>query len=188
MGYRHYFYLVEKSEVENVKNMDMNSLTEYAKRQGVELYDESDGMGFYFDSDAFMKKILVFEFGKLYWDDTAERIYKTGFPLFAKPEVQSEFDDYVPFVVGKAGLLEAIKIYNEKALSYYKKLESCEAGEIKKHIGDRIEDLTSGITNTDESKVWSVSRSGEYEHDVFNLVHLLKTIDWERNTLLFFGW
>ena len=71
MGYRHYLYLVDKSEVEKVKDMDMKSLTKYAKQQGAEIFDEEDGGGFYFNDDAFMKKAEVFEFGKLYWDGGA---------------------------------------------------------------------------------------------------------------------
>lgn len=197
MGYRHYFYLVDKSEVEKVKDMDMKSLTEYAKQQGAEIFDEEDGGGFYFDDNAFMKKEEVFEFGKLYWDNTAERICSTGLPLFSRPEVQNEFEDYMPFVVGKSGLLEAIKIYQEKALAYYKGLKvDDEDGfapltseqKIKEHIQGKIKYLSHGIANLDESKKWYVSSSWEYEHAVFNLVHLLKIIDWEKQTLLFYGW
>lgn len=196
MGYRHYFYLVDKSEVEKVRDMDMKSLTEYAKQQGTELFEE-DGGGFYFDDNAFMNKTEVFEFGKLYWDDTAERIYKTGLPLFSRPEVQNEFEDYIPFVVGKSGLLEAIKIYQEKALAYYKGLKVDDEDDfarltseqkIKEHIQGKIKYLSHGIANLDESKQWCVSNSWEYENAVFNLVHLLKVIDWSKQTLLFYGW
>lgn len=184
MGYRHYFYLVDKSEVENVKDLDMKSLTEYAAKQGAELYEE--GEGFCFSDDVFMRKTQVFEFGKLYWDDTADKIYKTGLPLFAKPEVQTFFDDYVPFVVGKEGLIEAIKIYHKKARDYYNGLKS--DADIKTHIREKVNNLRFEIADVDESNKWKVCKSWEYEHAIFNLAHLLKMIDWEKQTLLFYGY
>ena len=111
MGYRHYFYIVKKSDVEKCNNIVFDEL----KRQ----YGDADG---YIDFDEVFPRTEVFEFGKLYYEDTAERIYNTGKPLFGDKECQKYFDDYYPFVVGKEGLLEAIKIYKEKAISAYQSL------------------------------------------------------------------
>lgn len=52
MGYRHYFYLVDKSKCEAVKNMALNELCDYAKSRGVEV---EDGW-FYFGDDKFLDK------------------------------------------------------------------------------------------------------------------------------------
>lgn len=114
MGYRHYFYLVEKTQVEAVKHMSISELYEYAKKCGSEVSEEDGEKYFYFNDEKFMNKTEIFEFGKLYFDDTAERIYSKGIPLFEKQEVQEYLSDYSPFVVGKDGLLEAIKIYEKK--------------------------------------------------------------------------
>lgn len=143
MGYRHYFYLVSKEEVEKVKDMGYSELYEYAKQQGAETNEDGDDW-FSFIDEGFMNKQAVFEFGKLYWDDAADRIYSTGVPLFSREELQGEFDDYKPYVVGKEGVLEAIKIYRDKVLRYY--------------------------------------------NSILRLVHLLKSVDWDNYTLLFFGW
>ncbi len=205
MGYRHYFYKVNKADVEKVKDMDLNEIIAYVKEVGAEVYEgEND---YYFNDDKFLNKQEVFEFGKLYWDDTAERIYKKGVHLFTREEVQENVSDYVPYVVGKDGVLEAIKIYEEKVLNYYKDLlvdgKDCSLplgltlrkedvksiDKLVEHIEDKIRNLGYiGLANTNEEYKWSVTHSWEYEHSIFNLVHILKSVDWETETILFYGW
>lgn len=205
MGYRHYFYLVKKSEVEAVKDMTFNELFEYAKTCGVEVYE--DERWFNWRDSRILDTTEVFEFGKLYWDDTADRIYNTGVHLFNDEAMQEYVSDYVPYVVGKEGLLEAIKIYQEKIVKYYtdlltdgqdynlplgltlRKEDVKSADKIIEHFTDKIHSLSyRDIANVDEENKWRVTTSWEYEHSIFNLVHLLKTIDWETETLLFYGW
>lgn len=205
MGYRHYFYKVNKADVEKVKDMEVKEILSYAKEVGAD-FDEEDDY-FYFNDDKFLNKKEVFEFGKLYWDDTAERIYNKGVHLFTKEEVQEIVSDYVPYVVGKDGVLEAIKIYEEKVLKYYKdllvdgqdyslplgiKIRKEDVKSIDKlveHIEDKIRSISfRGLANTDEEYKWSVTHSWEYEHSIFNLVHILKSVDWETETIIFYGW
>lgn len=193
MGYRHYFYLVEKTQVEAVKHMSISELYEYAEKCGSEVSEEDGKKYFYFNDEKFMNKTEIFEFGKLYFDDTAERIYSKGIPLFEKQEVQEYLSDYSPFVVGKDGLLEAIKIYEEKVLKYYKSLlsddEEPRQSKMLECVENKIRTLSVfGLANTDETNKMKVTSSWEYEHSIFNLVHILKTIDWEKYTILFYGW
>ena len=205
MGYRHYFYKVSKKEVEAVKDMSFAEVMQYAKTQGVDVEEEDNY--FYFNDRKFMNKTEVFEFGKLYWSDTANRIYDKGVPLFNQEEMQEAVDDYEPYVVGKEGVLEAIAIYREKILNYYKDLlvdgvdlqyplgitlrkeDVKSVDKVIEHIRDKIVSLSyRDLANTDEADKWTVTGSWEYEHSIFNLVHILKTIDWEQDTILFYGW
>lgn len=193
MGYRHYFYKVDKTEVDTVKNMSISELFEYAKNSGAEISEEDGEKWFYFNDKKFLNKTELFEFGKLYFDDTAERIYSKGIPLFAKDEVQSDFEDYAPYIVGKDGLLEAIKIYEEKVKNYYNGLISNNAEEQKnkmlEHVNDKINTFSFlSFVDTDEKQKFSLTSSWEYEHSIFNLVHILKILDWEKETILFYGW
>lgn len=188
MGCSHYFFRVSKSEVENVKDLTAAELREYARQQGVELYDGcgTDESGINFLDDTFVDKEYVFDFGRLYWDDTAERICDKGVPLFSDKAVQDEFCDFDPFVVGKEGLLEAISIYQEKTKAYYEELAGATEETIRRHIAEKLSRVRNGIANISDNK-WAVTSSWEYEHSIFNLVHLLKTIDWDKDTLLFYG-
>ena len=195
MGYRHYFYLVKKSDVEKCNKIVFSEL----KRQ----YGDADG---YIDFDKIFPRTELFEFGKLYYEDTAERIYNTGKPLFGDKDCQEYFEDYYPFVVGKDGLLEAIKIYKEKVINAYQSLLG-DGQEVQYPLGitmtediseyDKMKNFVKSrllwrqkyhFENIDETNKYTVSASYMYEHAIFNLIHLLKVIDWDNETILFYGW
>ena len=201
MGYRHYFYLIEKKEVENVCDMTYNKLIDYVEKQGWEIED-----GWFSLMDAFNQK-EIFEFGKLYWDDTADLIYKTGVPLFKNEETQKEFSDYIPYVVGKPGLEKAIEIYKNKILNYFKSLVSPECisenilefniepkdldtAEVCLYLKDKILKWSNVFgclpINMNEDKE-EISNSWLFEYQIFELVRLYKSIDWDKYTILFYG-
>jgi hypothetical protein len=203
MGYRHYFYKVKKADVETIKDMDYEQLKKYVADRGGEVVDDENYVNF----DDVISQTEVHEFGKLYWDNTAKRIYDKGTPLFSKKETQDAFDDYSPYIVGKEGLIEAISIYQEKVLNYYKGLlvdgeerqlplgitltveDVKSMDKVLEHLSDKISRISyCGIANIDEDRKWQVTSSWEYEHSIFNLVHILKSIDWQEDTILFYGW
>lgn len=204
MGYRHYFYKVNKADIDIIKDMNYDELYEYAKQKGCKDINDEDKY-IYFNEDRFLNKQEVFEFGKLYWEDTAEKIYNTGTPLFTNKETFKKFEDEYPYVVGKDGLLKAIEIYQEKILNYYKGLlvDGDEAigpfgivipqpqikciDKLTEEVRDKIFWNNKGIVDLDETKP-CVTSTWLYEYSIFNLVFLLKTIDWEKETLLFYGW
>lgn len=208
MGYRHYFYKVKKSEVDAVKGMTFDELMEYAKQQGAECNEDGDGW-FSFIDDEFMNKECVFELGKLYWDDTADQIYATGVPLFENPEVQRDFSDFDPFVVGKDGIKKAIEIYTRKVLDYFKSLakpgcvpekidpmfmlkpDDLDLGEVCKAVSDKISrwsNIFGMIPYSMDEDNSCIINSWLYEYEVFELVRLYKSIDWDNYTILFFGY
>ena len=201
MGYRHYFYLIEKKEVENICNMTYNELIDYVEKQGWEIEDS-----WFSITDAFNQK-EIFEFGKLYWDDTADLIYKTGVPLFKNKETQKKFSDYIPYVVGKPGLEKAIEIYKNKILNYFKSLVSPECiSENLLEFSIEPKDLNVAdicLCLKDKILKWSnifgllpinmnedkeeISNSWLFEYQIFELVRLYKSIDWDKYTILFYG-
>ena len=207
MGYRHYFYLVEKEEVEKVRRMNYDELFDYAKNKKCAAEDE-DGKWIDFIDKNFMNKKEIFEFGKLYYDNTAERIYSTGIPLFENKETQDEFSDYVPYIVGKSGLEMAIQIYKEKILKYFKSLvtkecasrgiveftvkpEDLKVAEVCQEIEGKISRWSNFFgccpINMNESSE-SITNSWLFEYNIFELVRLYKSIDWDKYDILFYGW
>lgn len=199
MGYRNYFYKVNKADVDEIKDLSLEDLKEkYGDK-------ENDG---YVDFHEIINQKCVFEFGKLYFEDTSEQIYNTGTPLFNNEEVMKFFSDYEPFIVGKKGLLKAIEIYKEKIKKYYKDIlidgeeriipifgftvkdeEIKSIDKVKKEIQCKIRmwEHSKGIVDIDENNK-NVTQSWLYEYSIFNLVFILKTIDWEKETILFYGW
>lgn len=195
MGYRHYFYKCKKADIARIREKTLAELEEYAKEKGEELS---------LLDNSILPQEEVFEFGKLYYEDTDEQIYGTGVPLFSHKEVMEEFSDYVPYEVGEQGLLKAIEIYRQKIKDYYEDLlkdgatqilpfgfelprpDITSADKIKKHIEEKLFWIKYKV-NLDETKK-TLTDSWQYEDTIFNLVFLLKTIDWEKETLLFYGW
>lgn len=191
MGYRHYFFKAKIEDVDRVKNLTPQEINK--------ICSENDNY-VCFDIEKILYHKKVFEFGKTYWDDTSGQIYSTGVPLFNNKKSMEVFEDFVPYVVGKEGLLKSIEIYQNKIIKY---LEDCitdtydefrdttlkSEDKIKKDINDRLYDWKNNyVLSQDENDKNRVTISWLYEYSVFNLVHLLKTIDWEKETLLFYGY
>ncbi len=196
MGYRHYFFKADKKDVEMVMDLSYQQLKEK--------YADND----YIDLDNVISHEEIYDFGKLHYEDTAEQIYNTGKPLFMDKECMECFSDYKPYEVGKDGLIKAIEIYAKKVENYYRDLLVDGVERIVPIFGFTIkdEDIKSNDKArdliSDKIRTWShfdryikpreksnnVTCSWEYEYSIFNLIHLLKTIDWENETLLFYGY
>lgn len=211
MGYRHYLYIIPKETVKNLQGKSYEELwEEYATPKEKDSYyewlKEYPEKGKHIDIDWFGQQ-EVFEFGKLYWDDTAQRIYDTGKPLFDNPEIQEEFADYEPYIVSKEAIKIAVEIYRQKVIDYYKDLfkeneKLCDPffhipiEEVEKSIQEKcLEDCRNQLDEW--SKGWlldfdedSLALTGSwfYQYSIFNLMHLYKSIDFEKYDLLFYGW
>ena len=198
MGYRYYFYKVNKEDVKTIKELSLDELKE-------KYSDKEEG---YVDIHNIINQKEIFEFGKLYYEDTAEQIYDTGNQLFDNAEVMEYFSDYIPFIVGKDGVLKAIEIFKNKIKKYYKDMlvdgekkiiplfgltikdeDIKSIDKVKKEIQDKIRiwEHYKSVVDIDENNK-NVTKSCLYEYSIFNLVFILKTINWEKETILFYGW
>lgn len=205
MVYRNYFYLVEKSEVSKVRSMNYEELCDYAKQCGV-VYDEDGEQYFDFPDEKFMNKRRIFDFGRLRQDDTIERIHKVGMPLFDDQDIQEIFNEpYKPYITGKVGLETAIEIYKNKVVEYLKSLVKVDVDDtdslLRQVQPDKLDLQAVCNAIMDKLVVWDrylpydldehtdkISSSQYYEYQIFELVRLYKTIDWDKYVLLFMGW
>lgn len=183
MGYRHYFYKIKIDLVNEIKSMTYEELSQKFK-------DDEDEGGFYIGN---LPKEQIWEFGKLYWDDTSERIYSKGVPLFERTEVMEELSDYIPYIVGKEGVKEAVDIYKNKVITMYRNLlvddEDGRASEKQEnHIKANLTEWERGRAIDIDEKQEKITSSWKYEYSLFEMTRLLKTIDFEEYTILFYGW
>ena len=187
MGYRNYLYTIPKKNVKEVRKLNLKELKEK--------YGEEDG---YVSSSEVLKDMkCIFEYGKLYWDDTVERIHNTGEQLFLDEEVQENFCDEDIYLVGKDALKVTIEIYENKIKEMYKKLldnTNLSDEEIKYKYEEHIKEYNSwwrtnwrNVINLDENDE-CICNSWLYEHQIFELVRLYKTIDFEEYDLIFLGY
>ena len=192
MGYRNYLYKIEKKKANQIRNMTYK-----------ELKDKYEYDGEYIDIFKILNldinKDIVFEFGKLYWEDTVPRIQNTGKKLFKSKKLNEIFEDERPYIVGEEALIESINIYKDKIKNLYAELlekesqckrKSEKIAILEKHIKDydfywnkSLFDIV--VLDKNENKICD---SQLYEHLIWELVYQFKTIDFEKYDLIFLGW
>ena len=188
MGYRHYLYKIPKKNVKELKQL--------TKEQMIKKYAEDE------DYVSFSKMLkennakCIFEYGKLYWDNTVEKLHNIGKKLFQNEEVDNLFLDEDIYLVGKKAIEETINIYKEKIVKMYNDLLDNNDNITDKDLIDKYE------KHLKDYKLWwtrlnalNLNKNEEcicdswlYEHQIFELVRLYKTIDFENYDLLFLGW
>lgn len=227
MGYRHYFY---KIPIAIVKDVYDKTEKELIQKYVLNEDDTSEKNKYLRMEDLKMEE--VYEFGKLYFDNTAQTIYNTGTPLFNDKTI---WEDYYPYVVGKDGILKAIDLYTRKVATYYLSLltedeeDELHFGRVRtpyeklvNHVKSQLADIDKNylrkswledlkrenrlekldketIKNIEEAPFEPclidtnlnhnyLTSSWKYEYGLFNLAFLLKTIDWEKDTIVFLGY
>lgn len=187
MGYRHYFYLAKKEDVERVHKMTMDEYKALFK-------DEYDYIGV----TELLNAKEVFGFGKLYFCDTAERIYNYSYPLFEDTKLFERFEEYAAGVGGKEMLMEAINIYKQKIIDNSKHAietlensdkDSGEYYQLMQNIQLRYRfNLIDFEKFPDIDNKYAFTDSWNYDKSIFNLGLLLKTIDFNTHELIFIGY
>ena len=188
MAYRTYFMKIKRSVVDEVKDMAHEQLV---KRFMPET--EQDDL-----SLRYLPICQIFELGQLTDKDTAKRIYEKGVPLFNRKGVQDGQEEYAPYVVGKEGLLELINVFQEKITRFYEDLK-VDDGEFdypsltaerkqELHINKMIRNWKNGNPVDLDANSDRIVRSWDYEYQIFELVRILKTFDFEKDTIVVMGW
>lgn len=202
MGYRQYFEKVKKEKIQEIKDLDLQGLIEYAKRKNIEVDDENNHI-FFLDILKTLGGIEVFGFGKYY--ENAEELCKLGEPVFNNKSVQEQYDDYYPYVVGKEAVTCAIEWQRKKILNYFQDLLLSDEEHKKNHPFDKrtrqerieeeirdkvIEWESTWITpyNIENEENNRIVNSWLYEYTIFDLVRIYRDTDWNTECLIFYGY
>lgn len=194
MGYRHYFYSIPKTELEEIKKCKTNKeYCDWAESKGykVDRYDEEPWLAPY---NLCNKEI--YEFGK--YVDWAFEMQEKNESIFGSEELIKQYEDYTPVICTQDDFLFVINKYKENVIKYYKGLlEENKYSKLsfeerwKHHIEGQIMewDNNFGIypINIDLSKE-RINDSWLYEYAIFELVRQYKIFDWEHNALVLIGW
>ena len=210
MGYRHYFYSANKNIVDSIRNLSYQELVDYLKEikgESSEIDDYDNGTSeTYINFHELFGQKKIFEFGKLYYEDTSQKISSKGEFLFTNNDTREYFENYNPYIISEDGFLEAIEIYKNKIISYWEDLNNDGAIQVLP-FGIELErpDITKEkkverlirnelfywknnyAINLDRNKE-RITNSWMYEHEIFELVRLYKTFDFDNNYLLFYGY
>lgn len=211
MGYRQYFYEVDKQKVEGLRKCKTEQeLYDFCIANGIECskYEDDDEISFYCPLYRLGKEL--FEFGKHY--ENASDIYEHGDSLFTSDELKERYQDYGAIICDEKAILCAIEWQKQRIIKNYENLvnntftNQYERRRYPKDIDDKelhYQRLLNhckeyldywkpdfecyGVINTNKEDD-CVTNSWLYEHTIFDLVRIYKTFDWENKCLLFMGW
>lgn len=213
MGYRNYFAIIEKEEADKVLNAsheeqmqfcveyirdDWKSDPEYAEEQ-VKDFLERDTVDYYMIKH-YLNPTEIHECGK-YFDYDTSKLIKEG--------CRDCSDDDTEFcIVQPKALLACAEHYKQNAAKWWRNIITSidmTDKEIKEdwknypegrpNIKERLEwhvrDLENegiDVLDTDINDKFHLTTSWTYEYTMFELIHLYKTIDWEKYYLIWLGY
>lgn len=211
MGYRQYFYEVDKSTVDGIRKCKTEEeLYGFCIKNGIkcDTYEYDGKVEYYVPVYRLGKEI--FEFGKYYENESD--IYKHGDSLFTSNELNEKYEDFGAIVCDENAILCAIEWQKQHIINMYENLvnntfeDTLERNYYPKDIDDKelhykrlLEHCKDHLNwwkpefgdytaiDTDKSKD-NLADSWLYEHTIFDLVRIYKTFDWENKCLLFCGW
>lgn len=189
MGYRHHMYAIDKSVVEEIKDLSIKEL--------IERFMPEDEQDYFYHGNLPTEEIH--DLGK--YIEFAEDIKATGHPLFSNEETREETEEYDIYVIGKEGFIKLIDIYKNYIIKHYTSMltdddeddysifEPKTAKEKQEnHIKSMIREWQTGTSINISDKREAITHSWKYEYIIFELVRKLKIFDFENKAILFYGW
>lgn len=213
MGYRNYFAIIEKEKADKVLNAsheeqmqfcveyirdDWKSDPEYAEEQ-VKEFLERDMVDYYMIKH-YLNPKEIHECGKYFDYDTSQLI---------KEDCRDYSDDDTEFcIVQPKALLVCAEHYKQNAAKWWRNIIASidmTDEEIKEdwknypegrpNIKERLEwhvreleDKHINVLDTDIKDKYHITSSWVYEYTMFELIHLYKTIDWDKYYLIWLGY
>lgn len=201
MSYRHRIYKLPKSFIEDCRTCDteedfQNIYIKYCTDERVDiksLKEENYWPLYHLGKE-------LFDFGDGY--ENAEEMYLHGDSLFNSIELRKAYDDNCPIVLDESGLLCAIEWNRNKVADIYEDLMREKSSDrwntqnqfdrMKAHIHDKCQEWCNtdfpDLKPYDLSDSKSIVSSWLFEYQIFDLVRVYKSIDWENDCILFYGW
>lgn len=209
MGYRNYFAIIEKEEVDKVLNLSheeqMKLTAEQVREEWAGSDEEDEQVAKYLENDVVdscalrrqLKPEEVVECGKYFDYDVAQKI---------KEDCRDYSDEDTEFCIVKPeALLIAADYYRNNTVKYYEAVirsfdmtdEECLED---KDMGYRRPDLTAAFRHQiydlkslkiDKENVLKkkvLIDTWQYEYDMFNLLHMYKNLDWDKYYLIWLGY
>lgn len=175
MGYRLYLGKISKDEHDKMQKMSWSYLCEKYGDKGddyvsvYELVEEVHGFGKYYDVDTSKYN-----------------------PFFANKEIQDHFTGDNDFwVVDKDFLLGIIEKERKEMAEWYEECKKKTHEELifqaESHASEWRGDFGCCPYDLDVTKPHLVN-SWKREYVIFDLIRILKTFDWEKDLLIYYGW
>ena len=192
MSYRNYIAVVDKESLDKIRNLPYDELIE---KYG----DEGDLSKYCFEDKGINIKNLLEISEKVSYKENADKLKSCLSPVFSSAKANQQVNEEHEFMLGSKELLELIiEVYRTTIVEYYTTVQNIDS--LREMCFDpRIDHLEYFIKQcklkvTEFSEKWFVSDNDnilhytwKYEYDIFNLIYILKTFDWNKNYLLWIG-
>ena len=176
MGYREYFAVVDKEKTEPYRHLD----GEYFL-----IDDDDDERAFY--------QLVHNQFGR------REEFCISGLDLdfskapafFFSPDAQEMCEHYNPRIATPEMMLQAIEGMRKFVLNYYQDIEKNGEDNAMACIVKKIETWSApyGVTPYNLSpKTTNIVQVMQTEYEIFELVRIYKSVDWNKEYVVFYGW
>ena len=187
MSQKFYLYRVNDVKTRVMRNMTPEYLLNFANANLAKTYMCNGKEKIDFRDLSFLNGERIFEFAEV-----DERLYAqitSGTQLFSREQRAVLDGGYDPYIIDKDGLMAIIHAYEDKIRDFYTSLLTSSDKVTKKYIQDKLDSCVNiSFANIDIKYPWVLTNSWSFENAVYNLIHILKTVDWKNDVLLFYGW
>lgn len=192
MSYRNYIAVVDKESLDKIRNLPYDEL--------IEKYGDEGYLSEYTFKDKGIEIKRILEIGgKALYKENNTKLKECLSPVFSDNKINEVLNNDSEFMLGNKKLLEnIIEIYRKSVVEYYTDIQNID--KIREiYFDPTINHLKYFITQCKNkvfefSEKWFVSDNDDilhytwqYEYDIFNLIYILKTFDWNKNYLLWIG-
>lgn len=213
MGYEQNIVIVEKSKADAIRNMNMLELKQYLYAKcktedrdeliGAQTGDVDPESMFWFPAiTELLGEKRVYSFGQYYAN--AGEIENLGEHFFTDKLVCEAFQEEDPYLIGKDAIENAIEYYRHKTSEYYKSLMLSD-DEYKEYclthlcsFENQVDRIMHAISK--KYKEWTCPslvpyalngpnciNSWDIEYEIFELVDMYRTTNWDKECCIFFG-
>lgn len=186
MGYRYHFAIVDK---EKAKMLSIKSPESFLPDVSSEDYDEElcEKTAFYEMVENELDAVEDFDLGQISIPEEA-KIHTSRF--FTNDKTAELFEHYEACLIFNAQPIEAVIEYmRQQILKDYQEClenENLRLAKIHRKVQEWTAEFCKPYNTSPDSKY--IVHSNSFEYQIFELVRFLKTIDWETQSVIYFGW
>ena len=196
MGYRHYLELIDKDKLKSLNPEDIRDTSKKYRQEeewfDIDRYLEERGAAFeevmelgkYSDEGYYLEKLD----NSKHYGEFADIINTL------KEEIGG--DDHGFNLITRDDLIWVINAYRDRVVKIWEDtLHTISTSDDIEHLKKEMTKYFHGkvhwkdfMVNINLENKWDVQNTWTYEYELFNLVHILKTIDWDKQLLFVHGW
>lgn len=189
MGYRHHLGLIKKEDFKKINQKFIDDLSDC--EEYVSILTVMDKL----PNEYLLEIGKESDEGYLFSD----KIYEASEDLKESYEVMKQLaSDYGHDfnILTAEDLIKFIECYFNRIVKYWKHLvdnstNMYDSTEPDKKCVKYVKDLlgwSKFLINTDLEQKWHVQDTWKYEYEIFNLIHILKSFDWDNDLLIIYGY